>query len=157
MSRVKGSVFLEIISYYESGDREHWRVEIGKCDWRAGAFLHELLTDGRFFDTVGEGSELLLLTDNDRLVSFCTFAERDEIDTDLSPWIGFVYTFPEYRGHRYAGLLFDRIAETARAKNIPAVYVSTDHIGLYEKYGFEYITDMKSIYGDMARVYVINA
>ena len=152
-----GSVFLKIISYYESCDRAHWLGEIGKCGWRAGAFLYELLTEERFFDTVGEGSELLLLTDNDRLVSFCTFAERDEIDTNLSPWIGFVYTFPEYRGHRYAGLLFAGIAETAKARGIPKVFVSTDHIGLYEKYGFEYITDMKSIYGNMARVYVINA
>ena len=85
-------------------------------------------------------------TDDDILVSFCTYAKRDEIDSeDLSPWIGFVYTFAKYRGHRYTGLLFDRIEHLANEQNIPAVYVSTDHIGLYEKFGFEYLTDMESI------------
>ena len=40
--------------------------------------------------------------DNNKLISFCTYAELDEIQpTDLTPWIGFAYTFPEYRGNRY--------------------------------------------------------
>jgi len=45
-----------------------------------------------------------MLTDGEKLVAFCTFAPRDEIwPTDLTPWIGFVYTYPEYRGRRNAG------------------------------------------------------
>ena len=33
------------------------------------------------------------------MISFCTFAEHDDIpDTELTPWIGFVYTFPAFRG-----------------------------------------------------------
>ena len=146
---------MEIISFYKNDNQQHWLDEISKCDWRAGQYLHEILSNGTFYDLVGEGSELLLLTDDDILISFCTYAKRDEIDSeDLSPWIGFVYTFAKYRGHRYTGLLFDRIEHLANEQNIPAVYISTGHIGLYEKYGFEYLTDMESIYGEMARVYV---
>lgn len=104
---------------------------------------------------MGEGSKLFLLTDGDELVSFCTYAKRDEIQSDeLLPWIGFVYTFPEYRGRHYIGMLFDRIELLAKEQNISAVYISTDHIGLYEKYGFEFLTEMKSIYGELSRVYV---
>ena len=54
---------MEVISYFESAGREHWLDEIGKCEWSAGAFLHKLLTEGSFFDAVGEGSRLLLLTE----------------------------------------------------------------------------------------------
>jgi len=146
---------LEIISFYETERQAHWMNELGKSDWRAGTYLHELLSNNTFFNIVGEGSKLLLLTDGDKLVSFCTYAKRDEIQSDeLSPWIGFVYTFPEYRGRHYIGMLFDRIELLAKQQNRSAVYISTDHIGLYEKYGFEFLTEMKSIYGELSRVYV---
>lgn len=68
--------------------------------------MYDLLSNGTFFDATGEKSKVLLLTDEDRLVSFCTYAEKDDIQpTNLTPWMGFVYTFPEYRGHRCVGLL----------------------------------------------------
>ena len=146
---------MEIISFYETARQTHWLNELGKCDWRAGAYLCELLSNNTFYNVVGEGSKLLLLTDGDKLISFCTFAKKDEIQTDeLSPWIGFIYTFPEYRGHHYIGLLFEEIESLAKKQNISAVYISTDHIGLYEKYGFDYLAQMESIYGELSRVYV---
>ncbi len=146
---------MEIISFYKSDRQSHWLGEIGKSDWVAGAYLHELLSGGRFFDVTGESSELFLLTDGDSLVSFCTFAEKDEIAAaEYSPWIGFVYTFPKYRGHRHMGLLFQKIESLAKERNIDKIYISTDHVGLYEKYGYEYLKDMESIYGGVSRVYV---
>ena len=146
---------MEIIRYTESGRQPHWRAEIACCDWRAGQYLHQLLRENTFFDTIGADSDVLLLTDGDTLISFCTLAQCDEIQpTSLKPWIGFVYTFPEHRGHRYAGLLFDRAAQLAAEQGFSAVYVSTDHIGLYETYGFTYLTQMRTIYGESARVYV---
>ena len=146
---------MEVISFYENERQQHWLDEIGKSDWGAGAYLYQLLINGTFFDTVGEGSELLLLTDGDDLISFCTYAEKDEIlSAEYSPWIGFVYTFPQYRGHRYIGALFEKIEYLAKEKNVPQIYISTDHIGLYEKYGFEYLKQMESIYGGTSRVYV---
>lgn len=96
-----------------------------------------MLADDSLFDTLGESSQLLLLTDGDELISFCTYAERDDIpDTEFSPWAGFVYTFPKYRRKRYAGLLLAKASELAAADGKDALYVSTNHIGLYEKYGF---------------------
>lgn len=90
----------------------------------------------------------------DALISFCTYAQRDEIyPTALTPWVGFVYTFPQHRVHRYAGLLLERAVQIAAEQGFPAVYVSTDHIGLYEQYGFTYFAQMRTVYGEEARVY----
>ena len=147
---------MKVISFYESKDKQHWLKAIRKCDWGAGAFLFELLSKGTFFEAVGEGSKVLLLTENDELISFCTYAKRDDIQpTDLSPWIGFVYTFPEYRGHRYPGYLFKEVGRLAKEENVSEVYISTDHIGLYEKYGCEYRTQLKNKDGEMSRIYVL--
>ena len=146
---------MNVISYYDSDRQEHWLAQIARSDWRAGAFLHRLLSDGTFFETMGDGSRVLLLTEGDELVSFCTYAQLDDIrPTDLTPWVGFVYTFPGHRGHRYAGLLFNEVERLAKGDRIPEVFLSTNHVGLYERYGWEYLTMMTDMDGEPSRIYV---
>ena len=146
---------MNVISFYESSNRDHWLEEIRRSNWEAGALLYELLNTGTFFEAVGEGSKVLLLTDEDELISFCTYAKKDDIQpTELSPWMGFVYTFPKHRGHRFVGLLFEEIQILAKEQQVSEVYISTNHIGLYEKYGCEYRTQMRDMNGELSRVYV---
>ena len=145
----------EVIQFHESDDQEHWLEEIAKSNWRAGPYLSKLLREGRFHDAVGEHSIVLLLVDGDQLISYCTYAEKDDIQpTDLTPWVGFVYTFPKYRGHRCAGQLFDEVERLARKEGVTEVYLSTNYIGLYEKYGWEFFAMMEDMDGDPSRVYV---
>lgn len=144
---------MEIIDYFKSDNPEHWLAEIKKGDWRAIPTLVRFIEEKSFHDNLGEGT-LLLLADGDRLVSFLTFADKDCIDDEkLSPWVGFVYTFPEHRGHRYVGKLIRRCEEIAAEKGVPKIYVCTDHAGLYEKYGFSYMENRVDIYGEDSRVY----
>ena len=151
---IKGT-YKKVISFFESDCQEHWLEEIKRSDWNAGAFLYELLSTGRFFEAVGEDSKVLMLTDCNELISYCTYAKKDDIQsTELSPWMGFVYTFPEHRGHRYVGLLFEEIERLAREEQVSQVYISTNHVGLYEKYGCEFLTTMNDMDGEPSRVYV---
>ena len=146
---------MRVISFFDSENKEHWIEEIRKSDWNASTFLAKMLTDGTFFETVGEGSEVLLLVDGDVLVSHCTFSKYDDIQpTELTPWIGFVYTFEKYRGNRYAGLLFREAERLAKERSVKEIYLSTNHTGLYEKYGFEYKTMLDDIEGNPSRIYV---
>ena len=145
---------MQIIEFFECKDQSHWIDEIDKCDWRAGAFLRSLLLENRLKELCGESSRLLLLADGEKLVSFCTLAELDDIrDTDLTPWIGFVYTYPEYRGHRYVGRLLERACELAKEDGHKHVYISTNEDGLYEKYGFSFWKMMKDMEGSDSKVY----
>lgn len=148
---------MQIISFYKSKNQSHWLEEIKKCEWSAGKLLYDLINEKKFFELTGRSSEVLLLADEDKLISFCTFAQKDEIDSEeFSPWVGFVYTYPEYRGHRYFGKLLQKAETLAKEQGKTKIYISTDHIGLYEKYGFKYLKNMKSIYGGYARVYEKN-
>lgn len=52
------------------------------------------------------------------------------------------------------GLLFKEVERLAKADHIPEVYISTNHTGLYEKYGCEYKTQMNDMNGEVSRVYV---
>ena len=144
---------MQIINYFDAENQPNWLSRIADCDWRAARFLAELLTKGKFQRAVGKGA-LYLLTDGDQLVSFLTLAERDCIDAPFGPWIGFVHTAPEYRGHRHVGKLIDHACDVASVHGAAQVYICTDHVGLYEKYGFTYLENRVSIYGEDSRVYV---
>lgn len=145
---------MEIINYFESERKPHWLAEIKKGDWGAVPTLVGFLENGTFFENLGDGV-LLLLTDGDKLVSYVTFSFQDCIDDkSLYPWIGFVFTFPEYRGHRCVGRLIERCEALAREHNVKNIYICTDHIGLYEKYGYTYMENRVDIYGDDSRIYV---
>ena len=146
---------MDIVNYFTTGNKEYWLTKIGECDWGAGKYLCELIRNDTFFDMAGQNSRLLMLVDGDELISFCTLAGKDDIQpTELTPWMGFVYTFPEYRGHRYVGMLFEEIGKILRAEGSSKVYISTDHEGLYEKYGCTFMTVAKSLSGDDSRIYV---
>ena len=145
---------MEILSYFETKNPAWWLKKIGESDWTGGQYLYDLLREGKFHDLTGTSSQLLLLVDGSSLASFCTYAERDDIpDSDLTPWMGFVYTFPAYRGRRLTGKLIRRVKELARADGKDAVYIATDHVGLYEKYGAVFLTEAKDARGGDSRIY----
>lgn len=146
---------MKIIDFFNTSNKEYWLSKIEKCDWGAGQYLHELLKKQKLKNLVGEKSTVLLLADNEDLVSFCTIAEKDDIQpTELTPWIGFVYTFPKYRGKHYAGKLIEHAEILATKAGMKNTYISTNHVGLYEKYGYKFFKTMKDIDGEDSRVYI---
>ena len=145
---------MDILDLERTVKPEWWLKQIADCDWAAGPYLYTLLKEDRFHALCGETARVLLLVDGTKLASFCTYAEQDDIpDTDLTPWMGFVYTHPDYRGRRLMGKLICRAKELARDHRYDALYISTGETGLYEKYGAEYITNKTDRRGGDSRIY----
>ncbi len=145
---------MKVINYFDSPNKRHWLSALSSCNWDAGAFLHSLIKDDKLQSLVGEGARVLLLTNGDELVSFCTLAPMDDVQpTELSPWIGWIYTFPEYRGKRLAGKILAYAESLAKADGATHTHISTNHVGLYEKYGYEFFTEAKDVEGESTRVY----
>lgn len=144
---------MQIVSYFESEEKAKFIEKIDACDWGAAKFLTELLRENRFFEMLGGEGELYLLMDGDELVSFLTLTKQDVIrDESMFPWIGFVFTVPEYRGHRFSEKLMNYAEDVAREKGFGKVYVATDHVGLYEKFGYEYLENRIDYWDDDNRV-----
>ena len=151
MSLLNNMEFLELSKV---PNQEHWLSQIEKCDWGAGSYLAYLVKENKLFDLVGESSRVLMLADGENLVSFCTLAKYDDVQpTDLTPWMGWIYTFPQYRGKRLAGKLISHGEKLAKEYGAAYVYISTNHIGLYEKYGYEFFMLAKDVEGEETRVY----
>ena len=145
---------MEIIEYYSSQNKEYWLNEIGKSDWGAGKYLYSLLKENKLKKLVGEEALVLLLIEDNNLISFCTYAPLDDIQpTKLNPWIGFLYTFSLYRGNHYVKYLLDKALALAIKDEKEYVYISTNHIGLYEKYGFEFYKIENDIESFPSRIY----
>lgn len=148
---------MEIKEFYSVDDKEYWLNQIKKSDWGAGQYLYDLLSKQELKELCGETTKVFLLTDNEQLVSFCTLAEVDDVrDTELTPWVGFVYTFPQYRGHRYVGILLEFAYENAKNNGAKNLYISTGETGLYEKYGYSFYQMMKDMQGEDSRIYRID-
>ena len=81
-----------------------------------------------------------LCLDGDRIVGGLGVIENDFHDRkDLSPNVCAVYTEPDRRGRGIAGRLLDLAVDDMRSKGIAPLYLVTDHVGFYERYGWEFL------------------
>lgn len=72
---------------------------------------------------------------------------------DLYPWICAIYIEKNFRGNKYGSRLISKAKEDAKKSGFSSVYLCTDHIGYYEKYGFTYIGQGYHPWGESSRIY----
>jgi len=72
---------------------------------------------------------------------------------DLWPWLAALYVDEEFRGRALGSRLIRHALRDAARLGFDNLYLCTDHIGYYEKYGFEYIGDGHHPWGESSRIY----
>lgn len=97
-----------------------------------------------------------LCLEGEKIIGGLGVIENDFHDRkDLTPNVCAVYTEKEYRCHGIAGRLLDMVAEDMRSKGISPIYLITDHVNFYERYGWEFLC---MVQGDdepeMTRMYI---
>lgn len=96
--------------------------------------IHESLTtkDGLPFT--------FLLLRNDVIIGFYQLIEQEFLTRkDLSPWIAPLFIDKKERGNALGSLLLEHARKIAGKLGYQRVYLTTDHIRYYEKYGFREI------------------
>ena len=58
---------------------------------------------------------------------------------DLTPNVCAVYTEEAFRGQGIAGHLLNLVVKDMKSKGITPLYLVTDHIGFYERYGWKFL------------------
>ena len=97
-----------------------------------------------------------LCLDGDKIIAGLGVIENDFHDRkDLFPNVCAVFTEENYRCKGVAGKLLNRVVEDCRQKGISPVYLVTDHVSFYERYGWEFLC---MVQGDgepeMTRMYI---
>ena len=65
-----------------------------------------------------------------------------------------LFVTEEYRGPRISQMLIDYANGYARELGFDKTYIPSEHIGLYEKYGYRYLKDIVNYGGGTDRLYV---
>lgn len=74
---------------------------------------------------------------------------------DLYPWVCAIFIEENHRGNNYISLLLNKAKQDTREGGFKHLNLCTDHIGLYEKYGFQYIAQGYHPWEEESRIYQI--
>lgn len=129
------------------GEKEGYSYEAVKCYVQNGLQVKRLpQTYGMYL--------------NDRLIGVYQFRLDDLfVRPDLYPWLANVYLDPAYRNAGYGKLLMESIRNNAqRCLPYDEVFLFTKHTGLYEKYGWEFVSEIDTFLdsGRIQRLYRLN-
>lgn len=73
---------------------------------------------------------------------------------EIYPWISSVFVTEEYRGHRISEKLINFANVYAKEAGFVRTYIPSEHVGLYEKYGYHYLKDIVNFGNGIDRLYV---
>lgn len=98
--------------------------------------------------------QCFLLLKSGQIIGFYTLLEQDLVErTDLAPWIATIFVDEKERGRGLCREMLLHGRKIAGDLGFQKVYLSTNHIQLYERYGFREIGLDLFVWGRPAKIY----
>jgi len=96
-----------------------------------------------------------LLMKDSKIIGFYQIVKVERIKNmnNLSPWIDCLFIHKSHRGKALGAMLLEHGRKTAKVLGYDKVYLTTDHIQFYEKYGFNEIGLDITLSGRPTKVY----
>ncbi|MEW9080609.1 GNAT family N-acetyltransferase [Terrisporobacter glycolicus] len=121
------------------------------CSWGAGKNLSLLMKKEMFT----EWERVLVAIENGEIAGYCTVSKTDCIpNVEYTPYIGFMFVGEAYRGHRLSQNLIQNAMKYLKGLGFEKTYLVSDHINLYEKYGFYVIDKKLAPWGEEEKIYI---
>jgi len=128
MEIIKISKHPEILEKAAQWFHEKWRIPLEA--------YRESMTEALSDNAV---PEWYIATENNCIIGGLGVIENDFHNRkDLRPNVCAVYVEEAYRCRGIAGMLLNYVCDDMFAKGIVTLYLLTDHIGFYERYGWEF-------------------
>ena len=139
------------IKQYFEFNTETAEAYIRTSSWIGGVCLADMIKNNEF----SEWETVFVAIADHQIIGFCTILKEDYYpENRYFPWISNVFVDEKYRGNRISERLINFAARYAKACGFDKVYIPTDIIGLYEKYGFTKIDELKNYDGNMDSIFM---
>lgn len=99
----------------------------------------------------------IMIKNNDIIGGFGLIENDFMVRDDIFPWLCALYVEKEERGKELGSKLLEYGRKAALGLGFKTIYLNTNHIGYYEKYGWHYIGNFKHKCGEKVRVYSADA
>ena len=130
---------LEIKSLQDCLSRQNELADYVKEQWPkvSNVVLPNIIQSAMVAD--GLPRTYVLLKDG-AIIGFYLLIEQELVSRkDVTPWISPLFIDSRERGKAHGSLLLEHARRTAGSLGYDQVYLATDHIGYYERYGFREI------------------
>jgi len=136
---------------YESELWDRAAAYAGQCSWSAGKSLAKRMRTHGF----SEWERVFVALDGGQIAGYCTLSGTDCLpDVTYMPYVGFVFVGETYRGHRLSEKLILFALQYAKELGFNRVYLVSDHVNLYEKYGFVKVDEARAPWGAMETIFM---
>jgi N-acetylglutamate synthase-like GNAT family acetyltransferase len=145
---------MKVISIRENPEHKDQAIKYFQSKWQSvWPIIYEDCINHSLF-TANPLPQWYLLEKEGMIIGCAGLITNDFISRmDLYPWVCAIYIDERHRGHNYGSLLIDKAKTDAKRAGFEHLYLSTDHIGYYEKQGFEYIGQGYHPWREESRIY----
>jgi len=142
---------MEIKAIFQTDKLWKKLIDYGKnCSWKAGPYFAKQMEENIFT----EWERVFAAIDGNNIAGYCTFVKNDCIpDVKYTPYISCIFVGEQYRGQRLSEKMILSVIEYAKKLKFNEVYIVSNHINLYEKYGFTKIDERKDYWNNDEKIY----
>jgi len=145
---------IRIVSLKDFPHYKQTLTDYFKSDWPEPAFQFFTGVLNEIFSGDKELPKCYMMLKNDNIIGYYQLVEQElVIRKDLSPWITTLFIDEQERGQRLGSELLEHGRTVAGILGYAKVYLATDQIQFYEKYGFREIGLDKFVMGLPTKIY----
>jgi N-acetylglutamate synthase-like GNAT family acetyltransferase len=147
---------VKIISVRENPEYKNTAIAFFQRNWKS---VWPVIYEDCITHCIGARNPLpqwYLLEKGNEIIGGAGLITNDFISRgDLYPWVCAIFIEEKHRGNAYGALLIEKAKSDAKKAGFEYLYLSTEHLGYYEKYGFEYIGQGYHPWKAESRIYQI--
>ena len=121
------------------------------CSWSAGSHLSKQMRE----NGLTNWERVFVVLVDSGIAGYCALTKEDCIpNLSYSPFIGFIFVDEAHRGKRISEALCLHAIGYAKSVGFDKIYLISDHVNLYEKYGFIPIDQQLAPWGTLQTIFM---